>query len=284
MIAATKAEFFKMARRSSTWISIGLLALLPLLLGLVMKFSIAQTSTSPGATAPTFSGFALMIETMRASIGFFAPLITIFISAELLAKEMKEGTGKLSLIRPVSRSEFFLSKCLACLAYNVVLIAALWLVALLVGGVLFHFGIVDSSMSASTITSSPSGGSGAITQANESGAMSQTEAFLRLAASYVYLALSLFVVGLMAIFVSTMIANTAGVVAITLGVMLVMNFFQGIQGIGRFLLGSNLGTISFLGGSIDWGGIGFSLGILTIYAVIFILTALLIFYRKDILN
>lgn len=281
MIISTKAEFFKMARRSSTWVSIAALALLPLLLGLVMRSSLVETNAPPGTEVTPSSGYSLMILTMSTAMAFFAPLVASFISAELMAKELKDGTAKLFLIRPVSRIEFLLSKCLACLAHNILLMAALWLAALLVGGVLFHYGSTDASMSAFINISSPSGETSAVNQVNMSGTMSQTGAFLRLAASYGYLALSLFVVGLMTLLLSTVITNTAGVVVITLGAILGMNYLKNIHGISRYILSSHLMSGSLLAGDIDWGTLGFSLGILALYAVVFVLAAILIFYRKD---
>ena len=282
MVASIEGEFFKLARRRTSWLSICALAVLPILLGLVVPSSAVQTAGPTGSEPPVFSGYVLLVMTMSTAMALFAPLVSAFIGAELLAKEIKDGTIKLSLMRPISRTEVLLSKCLASLVHNVVLVVTLWFVAVIVGGVLFHYGPLDSSMSASINIGSPGGGSSAINPVVVSGVMSQTEALLRLGASYAYLALSLTVVGLLALFLSTVITNQAGVVVATLGVIVGMRTLESVAGLKRYLLSSHLITGSLLSGEIDWRALWSSLGVLAAYAAVFILAAILIFRRKDI--
>ena len=282
MITSTEAEFFKLMRRRTSWLSIGALVVLPLLLGLVFRSSAVETTGPAGSESATISGYGLIILTMSTAMTLFAPLVSSFVGAELLAQEIKEGTVKLSLMRPISRMEVLLSKCLASLAHNVVLVATLWLIAVIVGGVLFHYGPPDSSMSAYISVGSPGGDSSAVGQVRMSDVMSQTEALLRLGASYAYLTLSLTVVGLLALFLSTVITNPAGVVVATLGVIIGMRMLESVEGLRHYLLSAHLVNGSLLSGEIDWGALWSSLGTLAAYAAVFILAAILVFRRKDI--
>lgn len=282
MLTSSKAELFKLVRRRSSWLSIVSLAALPLLLGLVFRVT-PVTSTGPaGATAPRISGYALLTLTMSTAMGLFAPLVSAFMGAELLAKEHSDGTLKLSLMRPVSRAQVLLSKCLACLVHNAALVAALWLVALLVGALFFHYGQPDQSMSAYIAVSGPGGEGSTVSEVNMSGAMGETEALLRLAGSYAYLVLSLTVVGLLALLWSTLIANTAGVVVVTLAVVVGMSALGGLRGLGQYLLSTHLISLALLSGEIHWAGLGRSVGVLAVYAAAFIGVATVILRRRDI--
>lgn len=284
MWAATEAEFFKLVRRRTSWLSIGALALLPLLLGLVFRSS-AVTTTGPAGAAPvSISGYGLIMLTLSTAMALFAPLVSSFIGAELLAKEMADRTITLPLLRPVSRAQVLLSKCLMCLLHNAALVATLWLVALIVGGVFFHYGPPEQSMSAYISVGSPSGQSSSVGKVDMAGAMTQNEALLRLGASYAYLALSLTVVGLLALLLSTVITNSAGVVVATLGTLIGMRALEGVEGLRRYLLSTHLVTASLLSGETDWAALWNSLGVLAAYAALFVLAATLIFGRKDILS
>ncbi len=139
-------------------------------------------------------------------------------------------------------------------------------------------------MSAYIGIGSPTGEGGAISQVQMDGAMSQGEALLRLGVSYAYLILSLTVVGFLALFLSTLIANPAGVVVATLGTILGMRVLESAQHIKPYLLSARLVDSSLLGAEVDWAGLGSSLGVLAAYAVVFALAATLVFRRKDILT
>jgi ABC-2 type transport system permease protein len=282
MLTCSRAELFKLVRRRSSWLSIVSLAILPLLLGLV--FRVTPVTAPEGVVAPRISGYAVLMMTMSTAMGLFAPLVSAFIGAELLAKEHGEGTLKLSLMRPVSRVQVLLSKCLACLVHNAALVTVLWLVALLVGALFFHYGQPDQSMSAFVSVSGPGAQSGTVSEVSMSGAMGQTEALLRLAGSYAYLVLSLTVVSLLAMLWSTVIASTAGVVVATLAAVVGMSALGGLRGLARYLFSTHLVSLALLADEVDWTALGTSIAVLAVYAAAFIGVAAVILRRRDILS
>ncbi len=279
MIRSIEAELFKLLRRPSSWLSIAGLAALPLLLGLFLRLAPAQ---GPEGAAAPMDGYVLMLVTVSTAMLFFAPLVSAFIGAELLAREVGDGVLKLSFVRPVSRVQVLLAKCLACLAHNVALMAGLWLVALAVGGALFHFGPPGPLMSAAVNVGWAGGDTSAVGEVSVAGVMGQGEALLRLAATYGYLALSLTVVGLLAILWSTVIRNAAGVVVATLAVLLGMGMLERAAAVRPYLLSAHLVSQSLLVSPADWAGLARSLGVLAVYAGVFVTGAVLIFSRSDI--
>ncbi|KUO63828.1 MAG: hypothetical protein APF84_14495 [Gracilibacter sp. BRH_c7a] len=69
-------------------------------------------------------------------------LIAIFISsaaATIVASEFSQGTIKLLLIRPLSRSKVLLSKYLAVMSLGLIMIVVLFIVSVVVSGLLFGF-------------------------------------------------------------------------------------------------------------------------------------------------
>ena len=169
MRRTVRAEIFKLVRRRATWLSIAGLAALPLLLGLFLRLAPAQGPEGPASGV--MNGYVLILVTVSTAMLFFAPLVSAFIGADLLAQEMGDGTLKLSLMRPVSRVQVLLAKCLACLAYSVALVAGLWLVALAVGGVLFHYGAPGPLMSAAVNVGWTGGDASAVGEVSVAGAM-----------------------------------------------------------------------------------------------------------------
>lgn len=280
MKRSTEAEFFKLLRRRTTWLSIAGLSALPLLLGLVLRLIPVQGPDGPASA--TISGYGLLVLAMSTAMVFFAPLVSSFIGAELLAKEIGDGTLKLTLMRPVSRAHVALSKCLACLAHNAALVAALWLVALAVGAALFRYGPPDASLTAGIIVGGSGNDASMVGGVSMAGIGGQGEALLRLGASYAYLALSLTVVGLLALFWSTLITNAAGVVVATLGVIIGMRALEGVEQVRRYLLSTHLVSGSLLSGRVDWAALATSLGVLAAYAAVLVGATVALLYRKDI--
>lgn len=105
-------ENMKIYRRVRTWVMLGIIVLLPILLSTLLYVSADE--------GQTISGFEAM--QLDALLLFF--LITIFsvvIAAESVAGEFSWGTIKLLLIRPWSRSSVLLSKFIAVVLFSVLL-------------------------------------------------------------------------------------------------------------------------------------------------------------------
>lgn len=283
MIRCLQAELFKLVRRRTSWLTVVGLALLPVLLGLIFRSSAVQTTGPQGPERVTISCYGLLMLTISTAVALFAPLVASFIAAELLAKEIKEGTLKLLFMRPVSRSQVLLSKGVVACLHNVALITVLFLVTFLVGITFFSCGPVDQAMSAYLSVGSPAGrDSQSLGQVKMSGVTDRAEALTRIGATYAYLAFSLTTVGLLTLFLSTFIANTAGVVLVTLGLLIGMRLLENIERFKPYLLSAHLINSGLLSDPIDWTGIGFSLGVLAIYATTSLLGGVLILRQKDI--
>lgn len=116
-------ENMKIYRRLRTWIMIGIVVLLPVLLSTLLYF--AQDKDGSGARMTGFEGMQF-----DAMLLFF--LITIFsvvIAAESVAGEFTRGTIKLLLIRPWSRSTILLSKFISVILFSVLLTVLAYLLS-----------------------------------------------------------------------------------------------------------------------------------------------------------
>lgn len=77
---------------------------------------------------------------IAAEIVSLITLFTIIVGASSVASEFTWGTIKLLLIRPVSRSKILLSKYIATILFALLSLVILFVIAFLVGGIIFGFG------------------------------------------------------------------------------------------------------------------------------------------------
>lgn len=121
-------ENMKIYRRVRTWVMLGIIVLLPILLSTLLYLGTDENQR--------ISGFEAM--QLDALLLFF--LITIFsvvIAAESVAGEFSWGTIKLLLIRPWSRSSVLLSKFIAVLLFSAALTLLAFLLSYVVNLALF---------------------------------------------------------------------------------------------------------------------------------------------------
>lgn len=105
-------EGIKMQKRPRTWVIVGIIGLLSLVLPII----IGASPLKQGASL-----FAVIEYTMM----FTGPLVTIFIvfsAADSVASEFSKGTIKLLLIRPWSRLQVLASKLIANIILSIALI------------------------------------------------------------------------------------------------------------------------------------------------------------------
>ena len=133
-------ELAKLLRRPRTWVTITLLAGLPVVVGIFLKAT--GIAPRPG------SGPALLSEVLNNGVLFpaaalalilpvFLPVAVAVIAGDAIAGEASAGTLRYLLARPVSRSRLVTAKVIMALVFIVLAIAIVAIVGLIAGAVLF---------------------------------------------------------------------------------------------------------------------------------------------------
>lgn len=140
-------ENMKIFRRARSWIMLGLLVLLTAAISIIASL----TSSSP----------IKMWDMTSMDLVILIPLANIFcviIAADIVASEFTNGTIKLLLIRPWTRSKVLLSKYVSLLIFVLITLAVVYISTLLINSIVFGyeggvmaqqvFGVLDPEMSA----------------------------------------------------------------------------------------------------------------------------------------
>lgn len=247
-------ENMKIYRRSRTWVMLAIMLAIPLVITLVGFFY--DESPNMWSYARREAQSALMLVTIFA----------VVIAADAVAGEFSSGTIKLLLIRPWSRSKILLSKYIALLLFILLSQALLFAFTLLLNFILF--------------------GSGGDYMYPNQGSLSH---FGYLAAFYGLSLIEMIVTVTMAFMISTVFRS--GSLAIGLSIFMLLGG-QIIAGLLAWLDKPWVDYILFLhfGLSQHLDGfrilpdrtLGFSLGVLAGYYVIFMALSWYVFNRRDV--
>ncbi|MDQ0340720.1 ABC-2 type transport system permease protein [Caldalkalibacillus uzonensis] len=125
-------EQLKLYRRMGTWVMFILLLMAIVGIAFITKY-VLPIAASEGASP--------LLYFMNVTVPLFG-LITLFaiiVAATSVANEFSQGTIKLLLIRPIHRAKILLAKYIAVLLFSMYMIVVLFLGSLVLGGVLFGF-------------------------------------------------------------------------------------------------------------------------------------------------
>ncbi|MFC5472168.1 ABC transporter permease [Cohnella suwonensis] len=121
-------ENMKVFQRVRTWIMIGIIIVLPILISLGVYLSNGAKSNS----------YWSMMQTDSAILYIFIIIFTVVVAAESVAGEFTWGTIKLLLIRPWSRSAILLSKYVSMHMFALALTAIAFVVTFIINVILFN--------------------------------------------------------------------------------------------------------------------------------------------------
>ena len=128
MYRLIKNEMTKMFSRKSTWVMILIV--------------IALTAASPVIALQLTPDVKPSLWEQVQENSSLISILAIFVSAAaatIVASEFSQGTIKLLLIRPLSRSRVLLSKYLAVMSFGLIMVVVLFAVSVIVSGFLFGF-------------------------------------------------------------------------------------------------------------------------------------------------
>ncbi len=267
-LALFRSELTLTFRRMRTIALLGILAALPVLIGVVVKL---QTGDGHGGGGPAFiaqvsqNGLFLVFTALAVSLPVFLPMTVGVVAGDSIAGEASTGTLRYLLVAPAGRTRLLAAKFAAALAFCLAATMAVALAALATGAALFPLGKV-TLLSGDTI--------------------SLTSALLRALLVAAVVAASL--AGLVAIglFISTLTGSGIAAMASTVGLVLlvqILDAFPQLHAISPFLFTHQwLSFSDLLREPMHWDNVLQNLGLQAVYVAVFGSAAWSRFTSRDI--
>ncbi len=202
----------------------------------------------------------------------FSGLFVLIIAAGIVANEFSRGTIKVLLVKPYKRWKILLSKYIAVNIFLLFLLIILFVFSALAGVVLFGTGEAAQNVHLAYVN----------------GQVEEQSLFLYLIKSYIFNALSIFLLAAMAFMISAVFRNSA--LAIGLSVFLlftgetITNLLAAKFEWAKYSLFANTNLMQYVDGMplVESMTMKFSIIILFIYFFIFHVLAFLFFTKRDI--
>lgn len=194
-------------RRPRTYAMLGFLALVPVLLGVALRYFTDGVSGGDGengglefVSQVTNNGLFLVFASLAATLPFFLPMTVGVVSGDAIAGEAHGGTLRYLLVAPAGRIRLLLVKYTGIVAFCFAATFTVALSALAVGAVLFPMGDVPLLNGDS---------------------IPMSEALLRALAIAAVVSVSLLGIAAVGLFVSTLTAVPVAAMATTVGLVIV---------------------------------------------------------------
>lgn len=289
-------ELLKIFKRPRTYIAFGAIAAIVFLVQIALKFdgkSYVDLLLSNLTNSFDFSnefkskllnGYLICFVILTMLL-IQMPLLVALIAGDSVAGEANMGTLRLSLTKPVSRTEFIMIKFLASVIYTVALLV--WMAILALFGSMLIFGTNDMIVLRSAGIDQISAG----------------DVLWRYVAAFGYAAVALTTVAALAFLLSVFAENAIGPIIATMSIVIVftilseMNipFYDNtikpwlftthmIAWKGFFYVKATDDGVTIRGTIADLPSILKSLAILIGYITVFIFSAVWVFKKKDILS
>lgn len=291
-----KIELFKIFKRPRTYIAFGAIAAIVFLIQVALKFdgkSYVDLLMSNLSGSFEFSdefknkllnGYLICFVILNTLL-IQMPLLVALIAGDSIAGEANMGTLRLSLTKPVSRTQYMLVKFAASVVYTLALL--IWMAALALFGSMLIFGTNDMVVLRSE----------GIEQ------MKDFDVLWRYVAAFGYAAVALTTVSALSFLLSVFAENSIGPIIATMSIVIVFTILSEMnipiydKTIKPYLFTSHMvawkgffyvkadaeGTT--INGSIEnLPAVLRSLGILVAYIILFFSTAVWVFRKKDILT
>jgi ABC-2 type transport system permease protein len=263
-------EILKLGRRPRTWVSVGLLCALPILVAVFL--AVTKIGPEPGEppaflSAVLANGALFPAAALAIVLPIFLPVAVAVVGGDAIAGEATAGTLRYLLMRPVTRTRLLVAKLTSMMLFVLVAVIAVAVSSYAVGVNLFP-------ADASGVTSV----SGVSLTANELTA--------RIVGAVVYVAVSMLGVGAIALFLSTLTDSPLGAALGALAALVTSQILVLLDAAGsvRPYLPTRywLAWIDLFRNPIPWRDIDRGLAIQALYVVVFLALAWANFATKDI--
>jgi ABC-2 type transport system permease protein len=141
-LALFKTELHLVFGRARTWVLLGVLGVVPMLVGVAIRLSGSSGDAEGFIGQVAGNGFFLIVASLALSLPFFLPTAVTVISGESLAGESSLGTLRNLLTAPAGRSRLLAAKMVALAVFCLAATLTVWLGGLIAGFILFPVGDV----------------------------------------------------------------------------------------------------------------------------------------------
>jgi ABC-2 type transport system permease protein len=263
-------ELVKLLRRPRTWVSVALLCALPALVAVFL--AVTEVGPAPGEepaflSAVLANGALFPAAALAIVLPVFLPVAVAVVAGDAIAGEAASGMLRYLLIRPVGRTRLLVAKLVAMVAFMLIAVVAVAVSAYALGTTLF--------------TAEP----GAVTSVSGA-SLTKTELVLRLAATVLYVGVSMLGVGAIALFLSTFTDSSLGATLGALAALVASQVLVTLDAAGgvRPYLPTRywFAWIDFFRDPILWRDIERGLAIQGVYVAVFLGLAWANFATKDV--
>ncbi|MDH6118054.1 ABC transporter permease [Kitasatospora sp. GAS204B] len=268
-LALFRSELTLTFRRARTLALLGVLAVVPILIGVVVKIETGNMHGGDGGpafiTQVTQNGVFLTFTALATSLPIFLPMTVGVVAGDSVAGEAATGTLRYLLVAPAGRSRLLAAKFTAAMAFCLAATLAVAVSGLLIGSILFPVGDV-------TLLSGDTIGLGA--------------ALLRVVLISGVVALSLAGLAAVGLFISTLTGSGIAAMASTVGLVIivqVLDSFPQLHAIQPWLLTHYwLSFGDLLRQPMYWHAVWQDLGLQALYVAVFGSAAWARFTTRDI--
>jgi ABC-2 type transport system permease protein len=141
-LALFASELHLVFGRARTWVLLGVLAAVPIMVGIAIRLSGSSGDAEGFLGQVAGNGLFLVVASLGLSLPFFLPTAVTVISGESLAGEASLGTLRNLLTAPAGRSRLLAAKMVALAVFCLASTMTIWLSGLIAGFVLFPVGDV----------------------------------------------------------------------------------------------------------------------------------------------
>ncbi|WP_257003617.1 ABC transporter permease [Streptomyces sp. SA15] len=266
-------ELLTTFRRWRTLALLGVLAAVPILVGIAVKIETSDGSSpgGGGGGGPAFisqitnNGLFLVFTALAATLPFFLPMAIGVIAGDAIAGEANAGTLRYLLVAPAGRSRLLLTKYATVLAFCLLATLVVAVSALTVGALLFPLGELT------TISGTQ---------------ISFTEGLGRAFLIALVVAASLIGVAALGLFVSTLTNSGIAAMATTVGLLITIQILDQIPQLHAihpyFFSHYWLSFADLMREPVYWDDLVKNLGLQALYAVVFGSAAWARFTAKDV--
>ncbi len=291
-----KLELYKIFKRPRTYIGFGAIAAIILLIQVALKFdgkayidlllsNLASSFEFPDTLKDQLLNGYLICFIILNTLLMQMPLLVALVAGDAIAGEANMGTLRLSLTRPVSRTQYILVKFIASVIYTLGLL--IWMALLALFGSMLIFGTNDMIVLRSE----------GIEQ------MQHFDVLWRYFAAFGFAAVALTTVASLALLLSVFAENSIGPIIATMSVVIVFTILSGmnipiyddtvkpylftthmVAWKGFFYVQATEDGTTINGSVENLAAIWRSLVVLVAYIFLFLFSAIYVFRRKDILS
>lgn len=265
-----RSELLTTFRRWRTVALLGVLAVIPVLVGIAVKIETADGGPGGGG-GPAFisqitnNGLFLVFTSLAATLPFFLPMAVGVIAGDAVAGEAGAGTLRYLLVAPAGRTRLLLVKCAAVMVFCFAATLVVAVFALVTGAVLFPLGEV-TLLSGTTV--------------------SLSEGLVRALAIAAAVAVSLIGLAALGLFVSTLTDSGIAAMATTVGLLLMVQIVDTVpqlHAVQPYLFPHYwLSFADLLRDPVYWNEILRNLGLQALYTAVFGSAAWARFTSRDI--